>query len=34
MDEHFRTAPPEEKSPMILALLGVWYIDFSAPTAR
>jgi glucose-6-phosphate isomerase len=28
MDEHFRTAPPEENLPVILALLGVWYIDF------
>ena len=28
MDEHFRTAPLEENLPVILALLGVWYIDF------
>jgi glucose-6-phosphate isomerase len=28
MDEHFRTAPLEENLPVILAMLGVWYIDF------
>lgn len=28
MDEHFRTAPPEENLPMILAVLGVWYNNF------
>jgi len=28
MDEHFRQAPPEQNIPMILGLLGVWYIDF------
>ncbi|MFO1372686.1 MAG: glucose-6-phosphate isomerase [Candidatus Competibacteraceae bacterium] len=28
MDEHFRTAPLEDNLPVILALLGVWYIDF------
>lgn len=28
MDEHFRTAPPEENLPFILALLGVWYANF------
>ena len=28
MDEHVRTAPLEENLPVILALLGVWYIDF------
>ncbi len=28
MDEHFRTAPPEQNLPMILGLLGVWYTDF------
>lgn len=28
MDEHFRTAPLEENLPVLLALLGVWYIDF------
>ncbi len=30
MDEHFRTAPLEENIPVILALLGIWYINFFA----
>ena len=28
VDEHFRTAPFERNLPLILALLGIWYIDF------
>jgi glucose-6-phosphate isomerase len=28
MDEHFRTAPLEANLPVLLGLLGVWYIDF------
>lgn len=28
MDEHFRTAPLEENLPVILALIGLWYVDF------
>ena len=28
MDEHFRTAPPEQNLPMILALIGLWYGNF------
>lgn len=28
MDEHFRTAPPAENIPVIMALLGIWYNDF------
>ncbi|MBX2992776.1 MAG: glucose-6-phosphate isomerase [Bacteroidetes bacterium] len=28
MDEHFRSAPPEQNLPVILALLGVWYNNF------
>ncbi|MCL2726452.1 MAG: glucose-6-phosphate isomerase [Polyangiaceae bacterium] len=28
MDEHFRTAPPEENLPLIMAMLGVWYANF------
>ncbi len=28
VDEHFRTAPPEENLPMILGLLGIWYRNF------
>ncbi len=28
MDQHFRTAPPEENAPLLLGLLGIWYGDF------
>ncbi len=28
MDQHFRTAPLAENMPVILALLGIWYVDF------
>lgn len=28
MDEHFRTAPIEKNMPIIMALLGVWYVNF------
>ena len=28
MDEHFRTAPLERNAPVILGLLGVWYLNF------
>jgi glucose-6-phosphate isomerase len=28
MDEHFRTTPLERNLPVLLGLLGVWYIDF------
>jgi glucose-6-phosphate isomerase len=28
MDEHFRTAPFERNLPVLLGLLGVWYINF------
>ena len=28
MDEHFRTAPLGQNMPVILALLGVWYINY------
>jgi glucose-6-phosphate isomerase len=28
MDEHFQHAPVEQNLPMILALLGVWYVNF------
>ena len=28
MDEHFRTAPFEQNLPVLLGLLGVWYVDF------
>jgi glucose-6-phosphate isomerase len=28
MDEHFRTAPPERNLPVLMALLGIWNINF------
>jgi glucose-6-phosphate isomerase len=28
IDEHFRTAAPEQNAPLILGLLGVWYGEF------
>jgi glucose-6-phosphate isomerase len=28
MDEHFRTAPFEKNLPVLLGLLGVWYVNF------
>ncbi|XP_056906770.1 glucose-6-phosphate isomerase a [Takifugu flavidus] len=28
MDKHFRSAPLESNAPVLLALLGVWYINF------
>ncbi|MEN8259839.1 MAG: glucose-6-phosphate isomerase, partial [Pseudomonadota bacterium] len=28
VDEHFRTAPPEQNIPVIMALLGIWYNNF------
>ena len=28
MDEHFRTEPFEKNIPVIMGLLGIWYIDF------
>ncbi|MFF5786603.1 glucose-6-phosphate isomerase [Streptomyces sp. NPDC012693] len=28
VDEHFRTAPPEENVPLLLGLIGVWYGAF------
>lgn len=30
MDEHFQTAPVDQNLPMILATLGVWYVNFFA----
>ncbi|KAL0167498.1 hypothetical protein M9458_035720, partial [Cirrhinus mrigala] len=27
-DTHFRTAPVDQNAPMLLALLGIWYINF------
>jgi glucose-6-phosphate isomerase len=41
VDEHFRTAPLEKNLPVIMALLGIWQVNFrgaethrSCPTAR
>jgi len=28
MDNHFRTAPLDQNAPVLLALLGIWYINF------
>ncbi|XP_034381607.1 glucose-6-phosphate isomerase b [Cyclopterus lumpus] len=28
MDNHFRTAPLDKNAPVLLALLGVWYVNF------
>ncbi|MBW5481552.1 glucose-6-phosphate isomerase [Streptomyces bambusae] len=28
VDEHFRTAPPEQNGPLLLGLLGIWYGAF------
>ncbi|MGD8609139.1 MAG: glucose-6-phosphate isomerase, partial [Myxococcales bacterium] len=28
VDQHFRTAPPRENIPIIMALLGIWYQNF------
>jgi len=28
MDEHFRTAPFERNLPVLMGLLGIWYVDF------
>jgi glucose-6-phosphate isomerase len=28
MDQHFRTAPLERNAPVIMALLGIWYVNF------
>ncbi|WP_037905967.1 glucose-6-phosphate isomerase [Actinacidiphila yeochonensis] len=28
VDEHFRTAPPEQNAPLLMGLLGIWYGNF------
>jgi glucose-6-phosphate isomerase len=28
IDEHFRTAPPEQNLPLLLGLIGIWYRNF------
>ena len=34
MDEHFRTAPLGTNMPVILALLGIWYVNFFKATTQ
>jgi glucose-6-phosphate isomerase len=34
MDEHFRGAPLEQNLPVIMALLGVWYVDFAGAKSQ
>jgi len=34
MDEHFRTAPLERNLPAVLALLGIWYVNFFGAQTR
>lgn len=34
MDEHFRTAPLAANMPVLLGLIGVWYVNFSGLTSH
>ena len=34
MDEHFRTAPFERNLPVLMGLLGVWYVNFFGAADR
>ena len=34
MDEHFRTTPLERNMPVILGLLGIWYVNFFGTTSH
>lgn len=34
MDEHFRTAPPAQNLPVLLGLLGIWYVNFLGSTSH
>lgn len=34
MDQHFRTAPLEQNMPVIMAMLGIWYINFYAAESQ
>jgi glucose-6-phosphate isomerase len=34
MDEHFRTAPLDRNMPVILGMLGVWYVNFWGASAQ
>ncbi|HYG87741.1 MAG TPA: glucose-6-phosphate isomerase [Azospirillum sp.] len=33
MDEHFRTAPLDRNMPVLMAMLGVWYVNFWGATS-
>ena len=28
MDDHFLSAPPDRNLPLLLALIGIWYVNF------
>ncbi|MBK8621790.1 MAG: glucose-6-phosphate isomerase [Saprospiraceae bacterium] len=34
MDDHFRNTKPEENIPVILALIGIWYVNFFGVTSE
>jgi len=34
MDEHFRTAPLEQNMPVLMGLIGIWYINFFGAEAQ
>ena len=34
LDEHLRSAPLEENMPVLLGLLGVWYVDFAGAASQ
>jgi len=34
MDTHFQTAPFEQNLPVLLALIGIWYVDFFGTTSE
>jgi glucose-6-phosphate isomerase len=34
MDEHFRTAPHAQNLPVVLALIGIWYVNFFGAGSR
>jgi glucose-6-phosphate isomerase len=34
LDEHFRTAPFKDNFPVILALLGIWYVNFKGASSH
>jgi glucose-6-phosphate isomerase len=34
MDEHFRTAPPEQNVPLVMGMVGVWNLNFLGATTQ